>query len=451
MRRQDGQIIPALAMVMLALLAVGMLFLQVGRAAVLSTEAQTAADAAALAAAKNVQDQLMHQVATLGTSDLALVDSGLVRAAADRYASRNDAHVTRIDRQGVDVKVWVASNETLGDGGKRVNAGDSRAEARARARVELFVLPGSSESGETTGSGRPNVTPIADDEWEKLGKGISSPPKCGATAAANDIVALGELLRAHGFLVGENADLGDDPAPGVHSATGFHYQCHHSAAIDVNVGQGDEGAAIDELIEPLHKLGYRTIWRATGHYDHIHIDVANGSVDQDASIGSGSGSGGAVGGLEETSLAVKLIDWDAAYATYIGGFGGAGGPITVGPPDPAVARTICTVLDRYNAPAKVRLAAFETAIVESGVHNLPYGDRDSLGVYQQRPSQGWGTPAQIMNVDYAATQFITRAIRANGNQTAGQLSQDVQISAFPDRYDQVALQAAAMLNQYCGG
>ena len=50
MRRQEGQIIPALVMVMFSLIAVGMLFFQVGRAAIFSTEAQTAADAAALAA-----------------------------------------------------------------------------------------------------------------------------------------------------------------------------------------------------------------------------------------------------------------------------------------------------------------------------------------------------------------------------------------------------------------
>ena len=60
LRRQDGQIIPALVVLMLALLAVGMLFFQVGRAAIFSTEAQTAADAAALAAAKEVKAQLMR-------------------------------------------------------------------------------------------------------------------------------------------------------------------------------------------------------------------------------------------------------------------------------------------------------------------------------------------------------------------------------------------------------
>jgi hypothetical protein len=201
-----------------------------------------------------------------------------------------------------------------------------------------------------------------------------------------------------------------------------------------------EGGTIDALIE------HRTIWRTTGHFDHLHVDVANSG-----SIGAGFGSGGAVGPLEETTLDVKLIDWNAAYESF-GGLGGVGGGgFFGGAPDPNVARAICGVLDRYNAPAKVRLAAFEAAIVESGVHSLNYGDRDSLGVYQQRPSQGWGSPAQILDPTYAATQFITRAIRANGGQSPGQLAQDVQISAFPDRYDGVASQAAGLLTKFCGG
>ena len=99
LRRQDGQIIPALVMVMLALVVFGMLFFQVGRAAIFSTEAQTAADAAALAAVKNVQQQLMEQVAATGTSD-ARADQlrAACAAAAESYAQRNGAHVTQLDR-----------------------------------------------------------------------------------------------------------------------------------------------------------------------------------------------------------------------------------------------------------------------------------------------------------------------------------------------------------------
>ena len=446
MRRQDGQIIPALVMVMLSLIALGMLFFQVGRAAIFSTEAQTAADAAALAAANNVKAQLTAQVAATGTSDIGLVDSALVRAAAESYASKNGAHIVRLERNGVDVKVWVSTDKTLGDGAKALGREDTRGEAHARARIDLGVIPGAGGGGAPNlglqvGSGDPT---ISKSEWDKLKGEIHSPPRCDDKV--NDLVPLGELLRKHGFAVGENADLGDPPAPGVHAATGFHYRCHDSGAIDVNHDQSDEGGAIDGLINDLHRLGYRTIWRTTGHFDHLHVDVA-----ASGSIGAGFGTGGAVGALEETMLTVKLIDWNAAFEPF-GGLGGLGGSGTYGgAPDPQVAHAICGVLDQLNAPPKVRLSAFEAAIVESGVHNLNYGDRDSLGAYQQRPSQGWGTPAQILNPVYAATQFITRAIAANGGQSAGQLAQDVQRSAYPDRYDGVAVQAAGMLERFCGG
>jgi hypothetical protein len=449
MRRQEGQIIPALVMVMLSLIALGMLLFQVGRAAVFSTEAQTAADAAALAAAKNVQQQLMAQVAATGTSDLSLVDSAAVLAAAQSYAAKNGGHVTRIDRQGVDVKIWASTDNTLGDGAKALGREDTRGEARARARVELLVPTGALGGGGGGNLG-PNVSggdpTISDAEWKALGGQISSPPTCGDSAAANDLVKLGLLLRRHGFNVAENAELGDPPAPGVHVPGSWHYRCNDSGAIDVNHDQGDESGTLDALVQPLHKLGFRTIWRTTGHFDHMHIDVANSP-----SIGAGYGSGGAVGPLQDTLLDVRLIDWNAAYLPF-GGLGGAGGSgFFGGAPDPAVAAAICGVLGQLGAPPKVQLAAFEAAIVESGVHNLPYGDRDSLGVYQQRPSQGWGSPAQIMNPTYAATQFITRAIAANGGQSAGQLAQDVQRSAFPDRYDGVAMQAAGLLSKFCGG
>ena len=108
------------------------------------------------------------------------------------------------------------------------------------------------------------------------------------------------------------------------------------------------------------------------------------------------------------------------------------------------------MLDRYNAPPKVRLSAFEAAIVESGVHNLNYGDRDSLGVFQQRPSQGWGTPAQVTNVDYAATQFITRAHpgqrRAErGPARAGRAA--LGLPAIATTRSQ--LQAMSLMEKYC--
>ncbi|MEJ7651011.1 MAG: hypothetical protein WKF57_18515 [Nakamurella sp.] len=73
-------------------------------------------------------------------------------------------------------------------------------------------------------------------------------------------------------------------------------------------------------------------------------------------------------------------------------------------------RKVYEVGQRRGVSPRVLLAGFETGWVESHMNNLPCGDRDSLGVFQQRPSQGWGTPAQVQNVDFAANTFFTRAI-----------------------------------------
>ncbi|AUG79607.1 hypothetical protein CFP65_4889 [Kitasatospora sp. MMS16-BH015] len=111
------------------------------------------------------------------------------------------------------------------------------------------------------------------------------------------------------------------------------------------------------------------------------------------------------------------------------------------PPDRdiAVTRKVYEVGQRMNVDDKVMLAGFETGWVESHMNNLDCGDRDSLGVFQQRPSQGWGTPDQVMDVDYAATKFFTVALAKEPSMpdsTAGQLAQAVQISACPGCYDQ---------------
>jgi len=116
--------------------------------------------------------------------------------------------------------------------------------------------------------------------------------------------------------------------------------------------------------------------------------------------------------------------------------------------DLTVARTICNVGRSRGVSDREMLAAFETAIVESGVRNLNYGDRDSLGVFQQRPSQGWGTPAQVMNVEYAAGKFFDVArTKLSCGPSAGKLAQCVQRSAFPSRYDENERNARNLMAQ----
>lgn len=115
--------------------------------------------------------------------------------------------------------------------------------------------------------------------------------------------------------------------------------------------------------------------------------------------------------------------------------------------DPKVTLAVYGVGRELGVSSKVMLAGFEAAWVESHANNLDCGDSDSLGVFQQRPSQGWGTASQIRNPRYASRQFLTRAQgeeRACGSCTAGQIAQRVQRSAYPSRYDQAAGKAASL-------
>jgi hypothetical protein len=104
---------------------------------------------------------------------------------------------------------------------------------------------------------------------------------------------------------------------------------------------------------------------------------------------------------------------------------------------------------RMHASPKVTLALVEAGIVESNLRNLPYGDRDSLGFLQQRPSKGWRCPR---NITCASWDFLRRAIPIERDySTAGRLAQAVQRSAFPDRYDQRRAQALQVLASYQTG
>lgn len=109
------------------------------------------------------------------------------------------------------------------------------------------------------------------------------------------------------------------------------------------------------------------------------------------------------------------------------------------------ARVIVAVGQQHGVPARGLLVALMTAAQESGLRNLDYGDRDSLGLFQQRPSQGWGTPEQIRDPAYAAAAFYGGPGSPTRNpglldipdwpsMTLTAAAQAVQRSAFPDAY-----------------
>ncbi|MGQ0624478.1 MAG: hypothetical protein ACT4PP_07485 [Sporichthyaceae bacterium] len=99
-------------------------------------------------------------------------------------------------------------------------------------------------------------------------------------------------------------------------------------------------------------------------------------------------------------------------------------------------RTIIAVARRMNLPPRAAVIALATAMQESTLRNISYGHLDSIGLFQQRPSAGWGSYGQIMNPNYSAFAFY-RVLKEVGGWQQLPLTiaaQRVQRSAFPDAY-----------------
>ena len=108
------------------------------------------------------------------------------------------------------------------------------------------------------------------------------------------------------------------------------------------------------------------------------------------------------------------------------------------------ARAIVTQVRARGLTERAAVIALTTAMTETTLHNYDGGDRDSVGLFQQRPSQGWGDPSDLVRPAYATNAFLNAMIRKypdNAWQTAGigAVCQEVQGSAVPGAYaDEVA-------------
>jgi hypothetical protein len=113
-----------------------------------------------------------------------------------------------------------------------------------------------------------------------------------------------------------------------------------------------------------------------------------------------------------------------------------GAGFTLTPEQAANARTIAAVAAARKLPQRAVVIALATALQETHLRNLPYGDRDSLGLFQQRPSQGWGTPAQVQDPAYAAGRFFDHLVQVPGWESGRltDVAQAVQRSAAPEAY-----------------
>jgi hypothetical protein len=118
----------------------------------------------------------------------------------------------------------------------------------------------------------------------------------------------------------------------------------------------------------------------------------------------------------------------------------------------ANAATITAVGRDRALPSRAVVIALATALQESRLVNLDYGDRDSVGLFQQRPSQGWGSPEQLQNPRYAAGKFYDALVRVGHWQTLPltKAAQAVQQSGFPDEYAKWEPRASALAKALLG-
>jgi hypothetical protein len=116
------------------------------------------------------------------------------------------------------------------------------------------------------------------------------------------------------------------------------------------------------------------------------------------------------------------------------------------------AALIAAIGVRRGLPARAVSIALATAYQESKIVNIEHGDRDSLGLFQQRPSQGWGTADQILDPVYSTNAFYDALVKIDGYESMRitEAAQKVQRSAFPEAYQDHAEDGRALASALTG-
>ncbi|MFE9654252.1 hypothetical protein [Micromonospora sp. NPDC006431] len=136
------------------------------------------------------------------------------------------------------------------------------------------------------------------------------------------------------------------------------------------------------------------------------------------------------------------------------GVQGAQSKITLNDEQTANAKAIIAATKKAGLPERAAVISIATSLQESKLENLGHlgdaNDHDSLGLFQQRPSSGWGTPEQITNPEYATLAFEKGLKQIDGWQDMPltKAAQTVQVSAYPDAYAQWEQQAADLVAQH---
>ena len=134
---------------------------------------------------------------------------------------------------------------------------------------------------------------------------------------------------------------------------------------------------------------------------------------------------------------------------YVGG----AGEVHLTAEQAANAATIAAVGMRDGMDEQAVAVAITTAMQESELINVNYGHDDSLGLFQQRPSMGWGTEEELLDPVYASFKFYEKLRRTDDweRMSLAEAAQAVQVSAYPDLYEQWESDALVIADAFAGG
>lgn len=460
---ERGQILPLVGVIAIVFLATGMLVFWLGLSTSMKTDAQTGADAAALAA----EQRLLIVLSTPPVPPLPVAEAEACASAAD-YATRNNSHVLSCNLvpaasslAAYDMQVEVSDTQVMPQGSPAAGqAALARAQASddpySQASPAILEKTSTADCTPSVGSapafvshggqdgGQPGFFPASGGDYTR---------GCEQQLAGY-LDALGRGLAPPRHLTGVSGYVGSNqPAPGDLVATA--HQCGAASTTLGLRGVSDSTLAQYHLARPF-----------AGKPDEIEI-AGIGCGQQTTSVDSPT-----QGSVGFGNTNVHLVPWGGG-PNGAGLLFGGGGVTAINYSQMQIGCMLYSAAQQLHVDHNVLLALFMAAWAESTMQDLGYsGQLDSLGVLQQRTSMGWGSPAQEMNPFDAAMMFLigdqSNSPYYNGRgsspgaiyldrQSPGippwVLAQGVQGSKFADGSNYAAQMGAAqtMLSQIQGG
>lgn len=296
----------------------------------------------------------------------------------------------------------------------------------------------------------------SDAVWEALGKGaadgILDSIGFDNMAQFNHFVKTGEMKEFKSPKITGQKAASNKGNPNRPSGSGREMnETRHQGGL-IGSGKGSSRKGVAPTMKGLHHTE-RMVLAQKGEY-MVNAKSAAANMDLLEGINSGNGVMGGLGitglvsglmsrmmiaglsrGMQKGTDKVKQKYAASAMAGMIGSAAaGTYGDASFSAEQMKNAQIIASVGKSMGMSARDIQIGIMTAITESMLRNVNYGDRDSLGLFQQRPSMGWGTPAQVTDPKYASRKFFEglKGVGNRGRMDPWAAAQAVQRSAFAD-------------------